>query len=99
MAATIGVKRFTVGLYLLLEETFEQVHGAFLNRGTSLFETLATISAEEASRPVGLQCATLSTQVSHVRFYIDLTEQYMLGNPQKNTDWGEIWRTVGCVTP
>ena len=33
----------------LLNETFDNVQGYYLDKGTSLFETLATISAEEAS--------------------------------------------------
>ncbi len=98
MSKTIAVERFTGGLFYVFEEAFEQVHGVFLDKGTSLFETLATISAEEASRPVGNQCATLAAQVAHIRFYIDLTEKYMLGDPQKGADWDEIWRTVGSVT-
>ncbi len=36
----------------MFDETFEQVQGMYLDKGTSLFETLATVTAEEASRPV-----------------------------------------------
>ena len=53
-----------------LDETFEQVHGIYLDKGTSLFETLATITAEQASQPVGGRCATLAAQVAHVDLYL-----------------------------
>ncbi|GIK67621.1 MAG: hypothetical protein BroJett018_54150 [Chloroflexota bacterium] len=81
------------------EETFENVQGIYLDRGTSLFETLATISAEEASRPVGKTCATIAAQVEHVRFYLEVNERLMLGQEIGQLDWGHIWRTVSSVTP
>jgi len=43
----IPVERFTIDLFELLTETFERVQGRYLDRGTSLFETLDTISAAE----------------------------------------------------
>jgi hypothetical protein len=83
-----------------MEETFEpKHHGIFLDRGTSLFETLETISAEEASTPVGGKCASLAAQVAHVTFYIESFERYALYNDSSPRDWGYIWRTVEKVTP
>src|SRR5262249_49448080 len=93
------VENFTSGFFTIFDETFNSVHGAYLDRGTSLFETLATISAEEASRPVSSTCASLAAQVAHVRFYLDVMYGYLSGNPPQNVDWGEIWRTVEKVTP
>ncbi len=83
----------------LLDETFEHVHGIYLDGGTSLFETLETISAEEASRPVSTTCATLAAQVEHVRFYLDVLEDVLLKQDTGAVDWQEIWRTVHGVTP
>ena len=99
MTQTIVTTHFTNILYELLDETFEQVRGIYLDKGTSLFETLATISAEEASRPVGGRCATLAAQVEHVRFYLDVLESHMIKQAMGKVDWGEIWRTVHAVTP
>lgn len=99
MTTTITTTIFTTELFDLLTETFERVGGMYLDRGTSLFETLATISAAEASIPVGGQCATLAAQVEHVRFYLDVLEQVLTGHEIGKVDWGEIWRTVGAVTP
>ena len=95
----IAVANFTEALNLLLTETFENVRGIYLDRGTSLFETLAQITAAEASIPVGGQCATLAAQVKHVAFYLDVLENAARTQQFTPVDWGEIWRTVGAVTP
>jgi hypothetical protein len=88
----------TEQMLIALEETFENVHGIYLDRGTSLFETLATITAAEASRPVSATCASLAAQVEHLRFYMEVILQYMRGE-RPQVDWTEIWRTVREVTP
>ena len=74
MTTYIQTDHFTNPLHTLLDETFDNVHGAYLDKGTSLFETLATISAAEASAPVGGRCATLAAQVKHMAFYLDVLE-------------------------
>ena len=99
MPNSIPVDFFKSNLFELLHETFEHVHGRYLDGGTSLFETLATISAEEASVPVSANCASLAAQVAHVRFYLEVTEHYLLGKEDRDWDWREIWRTIEKVTP
>jgi hypothetical protein len=93
------VEHFTRALYMLLDETFDNVHGYFLDPGTSMFETLATISAEEASIPVGGKCATLAAQVKHVAFYLDVLERSVRTQQYERQDWGKIWRETSAVTP
>ena len=39
-------KHLSSAILEYLEETFETHHGFYLDRGTSMFETLATISAQ-----------------------------------------------------
>ncbi|MCA9963486.1 MAG: hypothetical protein KC423_04555, partial [Anaerolineales bacterium] len=56
---------FVNGLLNVLGETFDEVNGFYLDGGDSLFTTLATVSAAEASIPVGGKCATLAAQVKH----------------------------------
>lgn len=99
MSNTMSAEHFKWALFKALEETFEQVHGIYLDKGTSLFETLDTVSAEVASRPVSADCATIAAQVEHVRFYLDVLEAGLSGSNPGRVDWGEIWRTVGAVTP
>ena len=90
---------FKNNLMAFMKETFEVVQGIFLDKGTSLFETLETVSAQEASIPVGGKCASLAAQVAHVIFYIESWERYALQGDESPRDWGYIWRTVEKVTP
>lgn len=97
--STINSELFTKVVLMLLDEAFDNVQGFFLDGGTSLFETLATITAAEASVPVGGKCATLAAQVKHVAFYLDVTAKNVRNSDYISVDWGEIWRTVSRVTP
>lgn len=90
---------FANNLFYFLEETFEKVHGIYLDKNTSLLETLEGISAEQASIPVGGKCASLAAQVAHVIFYIENFERYAIQGDNSPADWGYIWRTVEKVTP
>lgn len=91
---------FANNLFQYMEETFEpKHHGIYLDKGTSLFETLDTVSAQDASIPVGGKCASLAAQVAHVTFYIESFERFALHNDSSPRDWGLIWRTVEKVTP
>ena len=98
MSTPIQAEHFTSAIYTLLDETFDSVQGIYLDKGTSLFETLATISAEEASVPVGGKCATLAAQVKHVAFYLDVLERYVRTGTNERVDWGKIWRETSAVT-
>ncbi len=98
MGTTIEAGHFTSALYGLLDETFDNVHGYYLDRGTSFFETLATISAAEASVPVGGKCATLAAQVKHVTFYLDVLERAVRTQQFERQDWGKVWRETSAVS-
>jgi hypothetical protein len=99
MPQQIQPEHFLNSLFALLEETFETHHGIYLDKNTSLFQTLETISAEEASIPVGGKCASLAAQVAHVTFYLEVLERYIFLGDAGNVDWDEIWRRVEKVTP
>ena len=98
MTGTIMKEHFVNAILESLDETFDNAHGIYLDRGTSLFETLATISAEEASRPVGANCASIAAHVEHMHFYLDVLMRFVQGE-RPRVDWQEIWRTVREVTP
>lgn len=51
--STMESEHFTQALLELLDEAFDNVQGYFLDKGTSMFETLATVTAAEASIPRG----------------------------------------------
>ena len=99
MSSQISSEHFTKSLYMLLDETFDNVQGFYLDKGTSFFETLATISAGEASIPVGGKCATLAAQVKHVAFYLDVLEENVRTQKFEPVDWDKIWREVTAVSP
>ena len=92
MSAHIALEVFTKALSEMITETFEQVHGIYLDRGTSLFETLETISAEEASRPVSATCSSIAGQVEHVRFYLAVLARYARGEQVEKIDWADSWQ-------
>jgi hypothetical protein len=89
---------FTAALLMGLEETFEKVHGIYLDKTTSIFETLATISAEEASQAPAGGCATIAAHVAHMTYYMEILVRFIHGE-RPETDWQHIWQTVSSVTP
>lgn len=97
MTTQIEADAFTNALYLVLDETFDNVQGLYLDKGTSMFETLSAISAAEASKPVGGTCATLAAQVKHVAFYLDVVEHSVRTQHFEPVDWDKIWRETGAV--
>lgn len=99
MSKPVATDRLTAPIFALLEETFENVHGIYLDGETSLFETLSGLSAEDASRPVAPRRPTIAAQVEHVRFYLDVLERYIRGEKSGQVDWQEIWRTTSRVSP
>lgn len=99
MDGMIKQEDYTNNMFALLDEVFENHHGIFLDKNTSLFPTLETISAQDASIPVGGKCASLAAQVAHVTFYLEVLERYVVHNDSTPADWGYIWRTVEKVTP
>jgi hypothetical protein len=99
MAKTMDQASFSSELLGLLEETFGNHRGFYLDKGTSLLETLDRISADEASIPVGGRCATIAAQVEHVLFYLEVLERDITGQAVGELDWDAIWRHVSRVSP
>lgn len=77
MKQQISLEQFKRELLECLEETFEQHHGVYLDKGTSLLPTLGGISAEEASRAVAENGATIAAHVEHTRLYLDVLGEMM----------------------
>jgi len=99
LSAQIPVKRFKKALLACLDETFSSVRGIYLDKGTTFYDTLAGVSAEEASQAISPKSATIAAQVEHVRFYLDVLDDYMRTGVDKTNNWREIWETVSVVTP
>ena len=94
---SIPVDAFKSELLGLFDETFETVSGFYLDKGTSLFETLETVDAAQASRPLSETCGTIAAQVNHVAFYLDVICRYFQGENPENVDWDSSW-DVSAVT-
>jgi hypothetical protein len=100
MSVQIPLERFKPVLLELIEETFSKQHGMYLDKGTTLYETLEGVTADEASRSASPTTATIAAQVEHVRFYLDVLDEIIrTGNYEKKYNWREIWETVREVTP
>jgi len=99
VAELIEPKAFQNVLLDLLDETFENHHGIYLDKHNGLLETLELVSSEEASIPIGGKCASLAAQVAHATFYIESFERFALQGDDSPRDWNLIWRTVEKVTP
>lgn len=91
MEPSAAARNFGTALFSLLDEFFENVQGYCLDKGTSLLETLATISPEEASGPVSESGASIAGHVDHVRFYLDVLLKASRTGEYSPVDWEESW--------
>ncbi len=92
---TIDAADFRQGLLAIWDEIFDAKgeNGPMwiLDKGTSMFETLAGISAEDASVPVSAQSANLAAQVNHTAYYIQQLREGLATNWSNNADWEGSW--------
>jgi hypothetical protein len=96
---TISADVFRNAFLALWTEIFEPTGDGphwILDGGTSMFETLADISAEEASIPVSKQSANLAAQVNHTAYYIQELREGIATNFTNKADWDGSWQ-VGEV--
>ena len=99
MTKTIASESLSKEIMDILEETFEYIHhGIYLDEGTSLFDTLNEMTAEQASVPAGINASTIAAQVEHVLFYLDVLGQVITGQEVGTLDWREIWERVNVVS-
>ena len=97
--AAIAAEDFRASLLALWKEIFEPTGDGphwILDSGTSLFETLSDITADEASIPVSKQSSNLAAQVNHTSFYIEALREGIATNFQAKADWDGSWQ-VGAV--
>lgn len=97
MSKQITLERFKEPLLELLDETFSTTHGLFLDRGTSLFDTIQNVSADEASQSSSVATSTIAAQVDHVRFYLDVLTDIIRTKRVIKIDWRDIWQRDGRV--
>lgn len=95
--AAIPNETFRHQLGFLLHETFfPQVHPgptAYLDRDAGWFPTLASVSAERASRATVAGGTTVAGHVDHTRFYLEVVRAFARGE-RPSVDWDASWRTT-----
>ena len=96
MSNQIDITEVAYGFRFLLTETFENVRGAYLDKGASLFETLEQISAADASQPMG-NCATIAAHVVHTHYYLQVLEDRMFRRDLSGVNWDQIWQEISAV--
>lgn len=94
---TIAHADFRAALLATLNEAFDEVNGYFLDKGDSLFETLAGISADAASQSLGPRSGNIAAKVNHIRFYLDAISANAVAGEYIRVDWESSW-AVGEVT-
>ena len=88
----VTLDQFRTSLLAVLEETFESVQGIYLDKRTSLFETLDGISAEDASRAPSASRSTIAAHVYHLCFYLDVLLRSIRAEAAGKVDWKESWK-------
>ncbi len=94
----LPVEQFRLEIHQLLDETFATHRGIYLDKGTSFFETVDSVTAAEASRAASDRSATIAAHVRHVSFYLQVLQRVIRGEPTDNIDWNEIWRQARPVS-
>ena len=76
----------------LLEETFERSNGIYLDKNTSLFETIDNIPYDKVGKSFHGIPETIAGHVNHVIFFIVVLQEYITGKRTGKTDWNESWK-------
>ena len=88
----ISVTVFRKELLDLLEETFEKTQGIYLDRETSLFQTLDELTADQASKSISPKGATIAGHTEHMAFYLDVLTDCIERKPIGKLNWQESWK-------
>jgi hypothetical protein len=78
----------------ILEETFERSHGIYLDKKTSLLETIDSIPFEKVGKNFYGIPETIAGHINHVIFYIVVLKEYITGKRTGKTDWNESWKVI-----
>jgi len=88
----IKKEHFLEGIAYLLLETFEGSPegkaSAYLDRGVGIFNTLAGVSAEQASSE--FHGTTIAAQTEHAKFYLDRICEFIGGRTER-VNWDDSW--------
>lgn len=85
-------KKFANALLYLYQETFEgspPKGSIYLDRGVGVYNTIAKMSAEEASQAVA--GATIAAHTEHLRYYLEILGNFLQGIVTA-ADWNKSWQ-------
>lgn len=99
MAPHADVSQLQKESLLFLEETFETHHGIYIDKDTTLLDTLAGITAAKASLRASKRTGSVAAHVRHLTFYLQVMEKSLRGEEVGKINWREIWNTDRPVTP
>jgi hypothetical protein len=94
MASPIPGDVFRSELLDMLDETFANTHGYYLDRGKSLFQTLSDLSAAQASQPISPKGTTIAGHVEHMGFYLGVLTDGIERLPEEKVNWEGSWKTT-----
>ena len=98
MAPHASISQLQKESLLFLEETFETHHGIYIDKGTTLFDTLAGITAAKASLRASNRTGSIAAHVRHVTFYLQVMGKSLRGEEVGAINWREIWGADRPVT-
>ena len=79
-------------MIILLEEAFENVHGYFLSKNTSILETLKSINSNVASRLFENGKETIVGHVKHTLLALKYSQDYLKKNDLSKYEWNKDWK-------
>jgi DinB family protein len=91
MPADVSLTKARSDVLDFLGETFDRVRGIYLDRGTSFFETLADVTASEASKRASPDTASIAAHVRHCTYYLEVLQRSLRGGHVGTLDWRSIW--------
>lgn len=91
--STLVTQEVKESLFTLFTETFESGKNpdgtVYLDRGAGLLDTVADLSAEQASQQI--YGTTIAAHINHSLFYLKVLERVIHGDTTR-ADWQESWQ-------
>lgn len=88
---SIKKEDFSKSLNYLFKETFEgspKEGSIYLDRGVGIFNTIADLDAESASKQIA--GANIAAHTEHLRYYLEVLNNFLNGTAQV-ADWSKSW--------
>lgn len=94
MTNEITAQKFKDAVRQFTTETFDQANQIYLDKGDALWETLADVTAEQASVPIAAGGNSIAGQVNHLLYSFEIAAEFMQGRIPENIYWSKAWQTV-----